>query len=245
MRFVDTHCHLKSEGFEAMLDRGREAGVAAFVVCGTEPNDWDRLLQAASRHRDLVPMLGLHPWYVARAGTYWLERLEKALLASGAGVGECGLDFLEEDDHAAQEEALRAQLRLAKALDRPLSLHCRRAWERLAQLVREEGLPQAGAVLHAFSGSAETAKEMQSLGFHLGFGGALLNPANHRAAKAVVAVAEDRWLVESDAHDTGGLEPAELFRVVERAAKLRGDDPTRLAQAAHRNACALFGKGRP
>lgn len=260
MRLTDSHCHLQDArlagDLEGVLARAREAGVRRFVACGTAEADWDAVLALAARHADVVPLLGLHPWYVGQATPGWVDRLEAQLQAHPeAGIGEAGLDFaleeLREEDRQRQEDALRAQLRLAKALDRPLSLHCRRAWEPLATLAREEGLPARGAVVHAFSGSAETARELQALGFHLSFGCGLARPGAAKAARALRAVSLDRLLLETDAPDLPPRhlpgwearpnEPAALRVALAAAAQLLGLGEEDLAARIEANAARIFG----
>jgi TatD DNase family protein len=259
MGLTDTHCHLQdprlAADLPAVLDRARAAGVATFVCCATSEADWEAVLALAAGQAGILPFLGLHPWHVEAARAGWEDRLGAALEASGAGVGECGLDFaLEAFDRTAQEAAFRSQLRLARDLDRPLSVHCRRAWERLEALTREEGLPPSGGVIHAFSGSAETARVLQALGFHLGFGCSLTNPEARRAREAVLGVALDRLLLETDSPDLGPRhlpgwadrpnEPANLVRVLEAAAALRGEAPEGLAAQVQANAIQVFGRHR-
>ncbi len=48
-------------------------------------------------------------------------------------------------------------------------LHLLRADELALAVLREEGLPAAGGVVHSFSGSAEFAKKLLALGLHLSF----------------------------------------------------------------------------
>lgn len=260
MDLTDTHCHLQDPrlagDLDAVLGRARAAGVARFVCCGTREADWKAVLALQETHAGVIPMLGLHPWFAGEATPGWIDRLEAQLAATGAGVGECGLDFaLESFDREAQVAALRAQLRLARTLDRPLTLHVRRAWEALIQVGREEGLPTAGAAIHAYSGSAETARELQDLGFHLGFGCGLARPDAHRARKAIRAVAPDRLLLETDSPDLAPRhlpgyaegrpnEPANLRIALQAAAEARQEAPESLAAAAEASALALFGNIR-
>lgn len=249
--FFDTHCHMQDSRFGTelggVLDRACQQGVTHMVCCSTREEDWERVLDLSRQHTAILPMLGLHPWYAHEAQPGWLERLETLLQNKPAGLGECGLDFaLNNPDRPLQEAVFRRQLRLAVKLNRPLSIHCRRAWEPLATLAREEGLPPAGAVVHAFSGSAEVARELQALGFHLSFSCSLANPANHRGAKAVQAAAEDRLLFETDAPDLPPIpgtinEPANIHLVIEAAARVRGTDLEATATLAYRNSERIFG----
>ena len=110
-------------------------------------------------------MLGLHPWFVAETSREWLPRLESLLRSHSAGVGECGLDFARDDtDRASQEAAFRTQLRLAHTLHRPVALHVVRAWGRVIDLLREEGVPPAGTMIHAYAGSPDTARSLYRRG---------------------------------------------------------------------------------
>jgi len=248
--YFDSHCHLQDERFEGRLDevltRARAVGLTAFACCGCQENDWEAVLELSSRHRDIVPLLGLHPWYVRGASVRWLARLEEGLGAHRAGLGECGLDFaLEDADRELQERVFRSQLELARGLERPVSIHCRKAWESLLRISREIGLPGAGAMVHSFSGSAEVALQLQELGYHLSFSCSLANPRNRRAAKALRAVWPERLLFETDAPDIAppGIElnePANIRQVSAAAAEILGVDECELAARVHRNARALF-----
>ena len=256
MPFVDSHAHLQDprlrKDLAGVMARARAAGLCAVVVCGTQESDWVEVLDLTREDPGIVPMLGLHPWYVTQALPGWAQRLGEALDRSGAGVGECGLDFaVEEGDPSDQETAFRSQLRLACALDRPLSIHCRKAWERLLAIVKEEGLPTAGAMVHSFGGSAEMATELQKLGFHLSFSCSITNPTNRKAAKVLPTVWPDRLLLESDAPDLpprhlegwnpdAPNEPVNVPLVAEAMARLRGESLERTIELAFANSQQFF-----
>ncbi len=180
MAAFDAHAHLQDPRIAdpgALLARAWAAGVTDIVCCGTEEGDWEAVLALAKAHAGLRPMLGLHPWRVTGASPAWRATLEGLLRASAAGVGECGLDFaMRGADRTAQAAALRFQLGLAQDLGRPVALHCVRAWGPLTELLREVGVPRAGALVHGFGGSADTARELQALGVHLSFSAAFLDP---------------------------------------------------------------------
>lgn len=222
----DAHCHLPGGG-------ASPCGHAR-VVCGTGPADWEAVLAHAAGDACVVPMLGLHPWRLAEAPQDWAERLEDLLRAHRVGVGECGLDFARKSaDRPGQEAALRTQLRLAHTLGRPVALHAVQAWGRLATLLREEGVPRAGAMVHAFGGSLETARELQALGLYLSFSGDILDPAHPKPAAALAATAPDRLLLESDGS-------ADLGRVLDAAAAIRGIPVQDLADRTWENGHRCF-----
>lgn len=222
----DAHCHLPAAAELGGADRR--------VVCGTGAGDWDAVLALAHRDATVLPMLGLHPWWLTGAAPDWAQRLEARLRSCGAGVGECGLDFTRPGaDRAAQEGTFRQQLRLAHALHRPVALHAVRAWGRLLAILREEGLPPAGTMVHDFSGSAETARTLQAMGVFLSFSGRLLQPGRPRLAAALRAVAEPWLLVETDGQ-------MDLREVIRGAAVLRGCSEGHLAALTWDNGQRCF-----
>jgi TatD DNase family protein len=222
----DAHSHLPSGAFPAP-DQPR-------VVCGTREADWEAVLAHAASHNQVIPMVGLHPWFVAEASTAWAVRLEALLRSHRAGVGECGLDFARKDaDRAAQETAFRAQLRVAQALHRPVAMHAVRAWGPLLALLREEGVPTAGAMVHAYAGSAETARELQAMGVFLSFSGELLKADRPKLKEALRAVASRSLLLETDG-------TTDLAQVLAVAADLRGVSVQDLAARTWENGQRCF-----
>jgi len=248
---TDTHCHLQHPFFEGMLPnvmaRARGAGVTGFVCCATSELDWDSVLTVAKLHEGVIPMLGQHPWYLGRATSGWEDRLFDALQGASAGVGECGLDFAIEDaDRDAQLAALEPQWAIAVKLDRPMSLHCRKAFDAIFEFADRLGMPSRGAVIHAFSGSAEQAKMAAQHGFYLSFACSLMNPNNKRVKKAFLATPTDRMLLETDSPDIPPIpstvnEPANIAELLKYAAMLREEAEDELERQTQANAYRVFG----
>ncbi|MDR3671762.1 MAG: TatD family hydrolase [Holophaga sp.] len=243
--YFDSHCHLQNPRFAGRIPevvaRAQAAGVTHMVCCATREADWDQVLDLAREHACILPMLGLHPWFAGEAAAGWATRLRARVEASGAGIGECGLDFTQgRPGRAGQEAAFQTQLRLALDLDLPLSIHCVRAWGRLVALLRATGVPAAGGLVHAFSGSRETAAELQGLGLHLSFGYARGEPP------ALTSVAGSRLLFETDAPGGAGenREPAHVVQVAAGWARVRGAGPE-LAVQVQQNARQLFRRWLP
>jgi len=222
----DAHSHLSAAPLPP--------GAGPRVICGTQMSDWAEVLAQAARDPREIPMLGLHPWNVPQADHHWSIELETLLKLHSVGVGECGLDFAHRGaDIALQSEAFRIQLRMAHRHHRPLAIHAVHAWAPLLTLLREEGVPPAGALVHAFSGSADTARTLQQLGVFLSFSGALLDERRSKLHAALRAV-EARWLLlETDGQ-------ADLAEVLAGAARLRGVPEADLAAQTWENGQRCF-----
>jgi len=251
MPLTDTHCHLQDSRYgntlPNVLARARSADVTGFVCCGSSEADWKDVISLTEREIGIIPMLGLHPWYIDEAQSCWEKRLYDLLENASIGAGECGLDFAIPDaNHEYQLAALNIQWNMALELDRPLSLHCRKAFDAMFKIANEIGLPNKGAVIHAFSGSAEQAKTAIKHGFYLSFACSLMNPKNKRAHKALLAVPPERLLLETDSPDISPIketlnEPANLANLFNDVAELLGQAPETLEKQLQDNVNRVFG----
>lgn len=260
---IDSHLHLQDRLFEpdllAVMERAGQAGIATLVVNGTAETDWTRVLDLARRFSPVVPCLGLHPWYVTGRSEGWLARLEELLKSTRAGVGEIGLDrWIEPRDEPAQEEVFRAQLELARRYQRPVMIHCLRAWVWLIDVLKEEQPLPAGMLIHAFGGAREVIEPLVELGASFSFSGNVLDERKERMRQALCAVPQDRLFLETDSPDLpppeayrpygqvagqgrARNEPANLAAILPAVAALRGEDSGQLAQALWENGRRLLG----
>lgn len=254
----------------------RERGVGLCVIPAVMRRNLDTVRRLAHRMGDAYA-LGIHPLYVPQAADEDLDALDAALTAHRGdprlvAVGEIGLDLFvpalcEPAMRARQEHVYRAQLRLALKHGLPVILHVRRSADAVLKHLR--ALPTGGGIAHAFNGSLEQARAFIDLGFALGFGGA----ATFEPAKRLRALATDlplstlvletdapdippQWLYATAAEREGGQPqglntPAELPRIGEVIAGLRGIAPAELAAATTANArrvlprLALLDAGAP
>ena len=259
--WIDTHCHLEAPEFDADRDavvaRARAAGVSRLVLPAVQVAHFEAVRALAQRH-DCVYALGIHPLCVDRATDDDLQRLRAALQAQRddprlVAVGEIGLDhFVAELDRARQERFYLAQLQLAREFGLPVILHVRRSADALLKGLRR--IAVRGGIAHAFNGSAVQAGHFAAMGFKLGFGGAM---THERALqiRRLAAMLPDRALVlETDAPDIppqwlyrnaaqrlelpqARNEPAELPRIAETLAALRGCSLQQVAEFTGANAC--------
>lgn len=136
--------------------------------------------------------VGIHPWYI---NANWQS--EFASIAGFAGksnvvaIGECGLDILKSPAPVEQqEEILKAHILLAEEVQKPLILHCVKAYDRLIAL-RKEMKPQQAWILHGFRGKPQQAEQLIKAGFYISLG-EKFNPDSARIIPA------DRLFIESD-----------------------------------------------
>lgn len=252
---IDTHCHLADPRLRAdtaaILERARAAGVERIVSVGAiGPIKNDRLtVELAEREAAVFAAVGVHPHDASECTPARIEEL-RALARSPrvVAIGESGLDFhYMHSPREAQEAALRRHLELAGELGRPIVIHCRDAEARVAEIVRETGMPPAGGVLHCFTGDETAAREFLALGFFISFSGILTFKNASRLREAARIVPDDRLMTETDApyltpepHRGHANEPAYVALTFATLAQVRGADPARLARQISANAAGVF-----
>lgn len=252
----DTHTHMDAPEFEADRDeamvRAVEAGVTRMVNIGFNRETIPTTLALADKYPFVYAAIGWHPVDAIdmREGDLeWIESLcahEKVV-----AIGEIGLDYhWDKSPKDVQQRVLREQIALAKRVKLPIVIHNREAHEDTLRILKEENASEVGGIMHAFSGSWETAKICLDLGFHLSFGG----PVTFKNAKQPKEVLEktpmDRLLIETDApyltpHPYRGKrnETAYVRLVAETAAQIKGISLEEMAEQTMKNANKLFGIG--
>jgi TatD DNase family protein len=242
-------------------ERAAEQGVVCCVIPSVARSGLDTVHGLAHRLGDAYA-LGIHPLYVPQASDEDLDVLDDALTAHRhdprlVAVGEIGLDFFvpalcEQAMRERQQHFYREQLRLARKHGLPVILHVRRSADLLLKHLRE--LPTGGGIAHAFNGSVQQAQAFMGLGFKLGFGGAVTFEPALKLRQLAVNLPLSALVLETDAPDIpphwlyataaeraagraqGINTPAELPRIGEEMAGLRGMAREALAAATTANA---------
>src|SRR5271167_2684893 len=252
---IDTHCHLADvqlrDDVEDVIARAFEAGVVQIISVGAiGPIENDRLtVEIAERHENIFAAVGVHPHDARDCTPERIAQLrDLATSKKVVAIGESGLDFhYMHSPPEAQEASLRAHLALATELGLPIVIHCRDAERRLAEIVREAGIPPRGGVIHCFTGDANAAREFLALGFCISFSGIITfkNSAPLREAGSIVP--GGRVMVETDApylapepHRGKRNGPAYVNRTRETLANLRRADDRALGAQVIANAARLF-----
>lgn len=248
MSGYDALTHLDAPDLASCLDEvvvgAHAVGVTGWLVAAGDPARWQAVREAASRTGgDLA--LGGHPWWTgepdAPPAEAWCERLDGA---DPPIVGEIGLDHHHArsmEERARQRSAFRAQLAWARERDRPVVLHGVRAIPEILHLLRQDGLPKPGGILHGFNGGPDLALDAVAVGLHLGIGPGLLRPSGHRIREAVCRVPLRHIVLETDCPDQAFPEaglptPALVPVLARRLAELRVNDPQIVLEHTGRNA---------
>ncbi len=247
--WIDAHAHW-AQAFPQGADEAalakqlaglRAQGMSVSIQAGVDEADWKRQLELAARDPDWFrPVLGLHPWWVKEHSesdcSTALDELERVLelhQARVAGVGELGLDFSRtgKSSKALQLAVFERQLELASRFAKPLVLHLVHAHERSLEILTRHaaGRPLKG-IVHAFSGSIETARQYLALGLKLSVGPGLSEPGRFLSLKkALPQLRPEDWVLESD------WAGEKFFRAAQAASGLTGRPVAEIARQTTEN----------
>ena len=169
--------------------------------------------------------VGIHPWQAGQAGLPSRDDFQAA-----EALGEIGLDKACSVDFQQQKALFETQLDLAEQLDKPVIIHCVRAFEEVMHCLQSRAL--SAVIFHGFIGSKEQAQQALERGYYLSFG--MRTPRSPKSIEALRQTPLHRLFVESD-EDTTPLET-----IYETIATLRGISVDALRAATAENYTRIF-----
>ena len=254
--FIDTHAHLYDERYDddraEMIARAAEAGVMQIISMGDTMAASAQVVADAEQYPALYAAVGVHP-----ESACVLTDAERAQLLTWAkhpkvvAIGEIGLDYYWEKDpkaRALQRELFVTQLNLARVAGLPVCIHDREAHGDTLAILQAEGRDLTG-VLHCYSGSLETARELWKLGYYIGIDGPLTFKNAGKLPAIVREAPQDKLLIETDSPYLAPVpkrgkrnEPAYVVHVAAKIAELRGESVEEVARYTTENARRLYPK---
>jgi len=244
-RWVDTHCHLQHEAFDADRDAVLERSLAELdwiVVIGDSVASSERgcgLVRAG-----VYATAGIHPHEAKHADAAALAAIEAmARRERVCAIGEIGLDYhYDFSPRADQRRAFAAQLDMAARLGLPVVIHCREAEDDLAAIIESASSKPCG-VMHCFGGDAAFAGRCLDWGLYVSFAGNATYPKAQPLREAAAVVPVERLLVETDSPYLAPqplrgkrCEPLHVRYTGEAVAQIKGIPPETLAGHIRENA---------
>ncbi|MGN6569084.1 MAG: TatD family hydrolase [Flavipsychrobacter sp.] len=178
--YVDTHTHLYDEQFDAdkevMIQRAIDAGVTKMYMPNCDSSTIAPMMNyAAQWPGNCFPMMGLHPTYVKENYKQELDIVAEWLAKEKFyAVGEIGLDYYWDLTFKEQQiDAFSTQVDWALKYDLPIVIHSRESTKDCIDIVRSKQNGKLRGIFHCFSGTLDEAKQIATLGLHLGIGGSL------------------------------------------------------------------------
>ncbi len=211
-KLFDTHAHYNNDRYDNEFEGGTTALLLSLFdsdIYAINNIGWDiessrKALDMSKHFEKLYFAAGVHPCdtYKYADINAALSELEEIILegkASGklVALGEIGYDFHYDDtDRECQEKWFDAQMRLAQKHNIPVVIHDRDAHGPTLEMLKAH--KNVRGVLHSYSGSSESAKELIALGYYISFTGVVTFKNADRLRSVVRTVPLDRIMIETD-----------------------------------------------
>ena len=253
---IDTHAHLTDDCYVGQVDRiiGDMPidNLSRIFTVGCDYASITKCVEFAEKYDNVYAIIGIHPENIDE---YALAKplLEKLVSHPKViGIGEIGLDYHYDKLHKQeQKQVFVEQIKMAYNAHLPIQIHQRDAIGDLIQTLKEnQKYLKYGVLIHCFSESVESFRELKKLGCKVAFGG-VSTFKNALKVKEVIKEAElDDFVVETDCpyltpeplRGKVQNEPKFVKYVVENIANLKGVDFNIIDKCTTDNALKLFTK---
>lgn len=200
-RIFDTHAHYDDSAFDddrnELLSALPSMNVCGVVNQATNIKTAEVSIALAEKYDYVYAAVGVHPECLDGLEDDYIEKLRKfAQHKKVVAIGEIGLDYYYDIPKDLQKRVFEQQVLLANELSMPVCVHDREAHGDTMDILRKH---KPKGVVHCFSGSAETAKEVISLGMYIGMGGVITFKNARKTVEVMQQVPLDRFVLETDA----------------------------------------------
>jgi TatD DNase family protein len=197
--------------------------------------------------------VGVHPWFTNKLDVERQLKLlrQKAVSENCVAIGECGLDrpaFCRSGDGSSedavtrgfefQSELFKKQVGIANLADKPLLIHCVRAFPELLHI--RKSIPHSTPwIIHGFRGSKEIADSLIKEEIYMSFGKSISDtaPSNRKMQELFRKLPDSVILLETDNVDEPTLDIRDVYRA---ASKIRGISISDLQEIIQSNIKRIF-----
>lgn len=246
--FVDTHCHIFSEDYDAIddvMNNCREANISKIINSGINMMTNKEALVLSKKYKNMYITLGIHP---EDAENYKEEDLlfikDNLCNEKVVAIGEIGLDYHYEGyNKEKQIELFRKQLKIASEYNLPVVIHSRDATKDTIDILNEYNVK---GVIHSFSGSYETACIYIKMGFLLGING-VITFKNCNLKDVIKRIDISNLVLETDSPYLTPVpfrgkrnEPKYIVDIAEFVANIKGISIDELSKISNENVKRVF-----
>jgi TatD DNase family protein len=178
-----------------------------------------------------VISVGLHPWDIGKNDEEKIHFLNKAaVLPQVIAIGETGLDKLCQTPFEEQKKIFRTQIKIAEMVEKPLIIHCVKAYEEIIAIKKEEN-PRRSWIIHGFRGKKELALQLVGQGFYLSFGKGI-----EHSQETITSIPLDKIFLETDDSESS------IEGIYQKAAQLANINIEDLAYQITKNYHQVFNR---
>lgn len=256
---IDTHAHLYwdsfQEDFDEVIKRSLDAGVNTIINVGVDVEKSEVAAKLESDKVKFYSTIGIHPHEALSFAQGDIKKLEQVYLSNPAkviAVGECGLDYYQDNYYNLQRKLFQAQIDLAKKLNLPLIVHCRddrskntqnsEAWDEVLETTKDHF-----GIYHCYSGLLNTTYKILNTNFLVSFAATITYPKNEYLREAARMLPLEKIVLETDCpflppQSKRGQrnEPANVLEIAQTVADLKALSLDEVAHQTTKNVKIMF-----
>ena len=250
--WIDTHTHLWDERFnhdrqDIIASLGGE--LKYIVEIGVDFPTSEKAVQLAYKNERVIAVVGVHPHDAKSINDTEFEGFKKlSKMNKVVGIGEIGLDFFKNYSPVdLQKKCFIKFLNFATEINLPIVLHIRDAYSQVLDILKYEGIPKAGGVVHSFLSDANHAKQFLDLNLFIGIGGPITFKKNQSLRDTLRKIPIERIVIETDCPYLTPVpkrghrnEPAYVKFIAQEIAKTKNIPVLDVEEILCENAVALF-----
>lgn len=218
-KWVNVHTHLKQDVNTACI---QQVNAGEWVLVNSD---------------DLYSV-GFHPWNIDEHS--WQKTNEKlkceVLHSSVVAIGESGLDKACTTPFSLQTDVFTAMIELSESVQKPLIIHCVRAFNEIIEL-NKKYLPTQCWIIHGFNRNQNIASSLLDQQMILSFGAEILKN-DSPSLEVLKNIPENSFFLESDTSDV------KMELIYNRAAHLRQENVEALKERLYSNFINIFKHAR-
>ncbi len=200
---IDSHIHLNDQVYDNDLDlvisRAKEKGVEKVLLISCNFELLKKTYDIVKKDPSYFLMaFGLHPVDISKYSTKDLSEVKTILEKKEiVALGEIGLDYhWYPEEKEKQKFFFEEQIKIAKAVDVPIVVHCREAYDDCYEILKKYS-PIKG-VVHSYSSDTKMANKLINLGLHIGFTGPITFKSGILQREVAKNISLSKILIETD-----------------------------------------------
>lgn len=198
---IDTHAHILSEYYDdiqKIINSAKEKNILKIINCATNIKNCNEIIELSKQFKDvLYPAVGIHPLEINNFNMNDFKKLDNIINNNKIiAIGEIGLDYYySKDNKKEQIKIFKAQLDLAEKYNLPVIIHSREAIMDTINILKSYNLK---GVIHSYSGSYESAKQLIKMGYCLGVNGIVTFKNSKNIKNVVKDIGINHFILETD-----------------------------------------------
>lgn len=153
---------------------------------------------------------GLHPWYLKADEVFDFDSTLQIVknTTNLVAIGETGLDKITDVDFGLQLDIFRKHIQLAQACNKPLIIHCVKAFNEIRKELKLAGFENP-VIFHGFNNNLNISDELFREGYYISLGAGLLTEHSN-AQEVLVSAPLNQIFFETD--DTKEISIADIYK---------------------------------